>query len=83
MNIYEIKEGYLGDQISILEDEAIPLSWTTDAPPTLDVDEYAMWVGRWIITSIPPMPPEPMYDPNTQVLQWDGITWLINTKDNI
>lgn len=81
MDIYEIKAGYLGDQLNIEETETIPISWTTEVPPVLSAGEYAMWNGRWIMTLVPPMPPEPMYDSNTQRLEWNGHgrgrEWLI------
>lgn len=80
MDIYEIKEGYLGNQISIQENEAIPISWTMEIPPALNASEYAMWIGKWVITTIPPMPPEPMYNLESQTLSWTGSEWLILTK---
>lgn len=77
MNIYEIKAGYLGGSRILNPGDSIPQSWTTEAPPQLAENEYAMWCGKWVKTSIPPMPPEPPHDPQLQKVVWDGTQWQV------
>jgi hypothetical protein len=84
MILYEIARGYLGE---ILDDSLIaPASekkYTREQPPELLPGEYALWIGHWTKTTVPPMPPEPEYDTLSQRLHWSGSEWIVIEVDSM
>lgn len=56
MNIYQLDaNGYwTGAVIAIGENQGAPVGWVLSDPPELGVGEYALWSGRWSVTTVPP-----------------------------
>lgn len=75
--LYEIKNGYFTGVVSGNGSTDPKLQYTKIAPPELSSGEYAIWVGKWIKTATPPMPPEPKYDPTVEKLLWNGTAWQV------
>ncbi|MGO3564482.1 DUF4376 domain-containing protein [Pseudomonas helleri] len=61
MNIYQIDmSGYWSGAVNAInEGQGAPVSWVLSPPPELGAGEYALWSGRWSVTSVPPAPDWP------------------------
>ena len=56
MNIYKLDAGgyWTGEIAEINEDQGAPVGWVLSPPPELGSGEYALWSGRWSVTTVAP-----------------------------